>query len=158
MFSRLVECSVAIAMVAGLTVSGVAQTPATRQTAPAAVNAAFKKAYPNATMKLVTKEVENGKTVYEVESVDNGRRRDLVYNPDGNVIIIEDEMTEAEFPAAVAAAIAKRYPKATITLREKLTITKGSVVQYEAQLKGAGTVTEAILTVDGKWVSPKAVP
>ena len=64
-------------------------------------------------------------------------------------------MTEAEFPAAVASAIAKRYPKATITLREKLTITKGSVVQYEAELNGAGGVTEAILTVEGKWVSPK---
>ena len=155
--SRLVKYWIAMAMVAGLTAAGVAQTPA-KPVAPAAIDAAFKKAYPKATMIGVTKEIENGKTVYEVESVDNGRRRDFIYNPDGSVVMIEDEMTEAEFPAAVAAAIAKRYPKATITLREKLTITKGSVVQYEAELKGAGTVTEAILTVDGKWVSPKAVP
>ena len=154
--SRLVKYWIAIAIVAGLTAGGGAQTPA-KPVAPAAIAAAFKKAYPNATIKSVTKELAVGKTAYEVESVDNGRRRDLIYNADGSVVMIEDEMTEAEFPAAVAAAITKRYPKATITLREKLTITKGSVVQYEAELKGAGAVTEAILTVDGKWVSPKAV-
>ena len=125
--SKLMQCSVAMAMVAGLTAGAVAQTP--RSTATPAIEAAFKKAYPNATIKNVTKEIEDGKTLYEVESVDNGKRRDIIYNPDGSVVIIEDEMTQAEFPAAVAAAIAKRYPRATITLREKLTITKGSVVQ-----------------------------
>ena len=152
--SRLVEYWIAMAMVAGLTAGGVAQTPG-KPMAPAAIDAAFKKAYPNATIKNVMKETLDGKTVYEVESVDNGKGRNIDYSPDGSVVVIEEELTEAEFPPAVAAAIAKRYPKATITLREKLTITKGSVVQYEAELNGAGGVTEAVLTVDGKWVSPK---
>ena len=152
--SKLTGCGIAMAMMAGLTAGVVAQTPA-NTTAPAAIDAAFKKAYPSATMKRVTKETEGGKTVYEVESVDNGRGRNLIYSQDGTVVTIEDEMTEAEFPAAVAAAIVKRYPKATITLREKLTNPKSPVVQYEAELKGAGSVTEVILTVDGKWVSPK---
>jgi len=141
-----------MAMVAGFTAGALAQTPVKTT---AAIDAAFKKAYPNATIKHVAKETEGGKTVYEVESVDNGRGRNLIYSPDGTVVTIEDEMTEAEFPAAVAAAIVKRYPKATITLREKLTTPKSPVVQYEAELKGAGIVTEVILTVDGKWVSPK---
>ena len=152
--SRLMGCGVAMAMVAGLTAGGFAQTPA-KTTAPAAIDAAFKKAYPNATIKNVMKETLNGKTVYEVESVDNGRGRNINYNPDGSVVLIEDEMTAAEFPAAVTAAIMKRYPKATIVLREKLTITKGSLLHYEAELKGAEPVTEVILTVDGKWVLPK---
>src|SRR5262245_50447952 len=91
---------------------------------PAAIDAAFKKAYPNAVVKNVSKETEGGKTIYEVESVDNGRRRDLNYNPDGTVISYEEELTEADVPAPVVAAIKARYPKATISTRERLFTTK----------------------------------
>ena len=153
MSKMIFGCAVAVVMAAGFTAGAGAQTPAT-QTAPAPIQAAFKKAYPNATIKNVIKETDAGKTVYEVESVENGRGRNIDYNPDGSVISFEDELTKAEFPPAVAAAIAKRYPKATITLREKLTITKGALVQYEAELTGAGSVTEVILTIDGTWVLP----
>jgi hypothetical protein len=152
--SRTLFCAVAIGMVTGFAVSGGAQAPAT-PAAQAAVEAAFKNAYPNATMKSVKKETLDGKPVYEVESVDSGKERNVIYNPDGSVVTIEDVVTEAEFPAAVTKAIAKRYPKATITVREKLTITKGPVVHFEAELTGAGDVKEVVLTADGQWVSPK---
>ena len=155
--SRALRFAMAVAIMAGFTAGAGAQAPAT-QKAPAAIEAAFKKAYPNATIKNVMKETLEGKTVYEVESVDNGKGRNIDYNPDGSIVVIEDELTEAEFPPAVAAAIAKRYPKATIGLREKLTITKGSLTQYEAELKGAGSVVEVVLTVDGTWVLPKVLP
>ena len=122
---------------------------------PPAVEAAFKKAWPNATVQKVTKETEDGKVQYEVESIDAGRRRDLNYNPDGTVILYEEALTEAEVPAVVMAALKARYPKATIATRERLYVTKDQSANFEFGLKGAG-VTEAILTPDGKWVSPKA--
>jgi hypothetical protein len=129
--------------------------PAATTKMPAAIEAAFKKAYPNATVKNVSKETEDGKVQYEVESVDAGRRRDINYNPDGTVILYEEELTEADVPAAVAAAIKARYPKATIATRERLYVMKDKSANYEFGLKGVPGVSAAILTPDGQWVSPK---
>lgn len=131
-----------------------APRPAATTKMPAAIEAAFKKAYPNATVKNVAKETENGKVQYEVESIDAGRRRDINYNPDGTVILYEEALTEAEVPAAVVAAIKARYPKATITTREHLFTMADKSANYELGLKGAA-VSAVILTPDGTWVSPK---
>jgi hypothetical protein len=137
--------------------TATAQTPRTSQALawPSAVETAFKRKYPKATVEAVIKEVVAGKTVYEVESTDNGRRRNIDYNPDGTIIRYEEELTEAEVPAVVHAAIKTRYPTAAITLRERLYTIKDNTANYEFQLTGAG-VSEAILTPDGKWVSPPA--
>lgn len=121
-------------------------------TLPPAVDAAFKAAYPAATINHVSKEKEGGQEIYEVESVDRGLHRDINYKPDGTVIAMEEEVAEADFPASVAAAIKTRYPKATVVKREKLT--KGTTVTYEVQLKGGPGEVE--LTPDGKWISPKS--
>ncbi len=121
---------------------------------PPAIGAAFKKAYPNATIKNVSKETEDGVQQYEVESVDGGRTRDLMYLANGTVMEVEEEVARADLPPAVVAAVAARYPKATTTRRERVTITKGHVVEYELGLTGA-TVKEVVLTPGGKWVSPK---
>jgi Putative beta-lactamase-inhibitor-like, PepSY-like len=128
--------------------------PALSKTAlPPAIEKAFKSSYPNATIKKVMKETQAGKPVYEVESVDNGKRRDLMYQPDGTVISYEEELTQADVPDAVLKAIKTRYPKAQMTRYEKL-VEKGTST-FEIQLKGAG-VSEAVLMPDGTWVSPKA--
>ena len=79
--------------------------------------------------------------------------RDILYLASGVVVEVEEEMTEASVPSAVAAAIAKRYPNATSAKREKLT--KGAAISYEMQLKGA-PVPEIVLSPDGTWISPKA--
>ena len=120
---------------------------------PAAVTAAFKKAYPNATIRGTAKETEGGKPVYEVESVENGKARDLMYNADGTVIDIEEEMNAADLPAPVTAALKKLYPAAAITVAEKLT--KGTTIQYELQIKGAAKSSVTFMP-DGKVVPPEA--
>lgn len=132
--------------------AATAPKPAAGVKLPAAIDAAFKAKYPDATIKHVSKEKEGGKEAYEVESVDHGLARDLVYRPDGTVVNIEEALTPADVPAPVAAAIKARYPKATIGKRERLTT--GTVVQYEMQISGAN-VKEVVLTADGKFVSPK---
>lgn len=129
------------------------QTPA-KIALPAAVQTAFKQAYPTATIKHVSKEKQKGQDVYEVESVDNGRRRDLMYKPDGTVLSFEEEVAVADLPAAVSNAIKTRYPKATVGLCEKLM--EGTTMRYEIQLKGVPKVTSVELMPDGTWVSPKA--
>jgi DNA-binding beta-propeller fold protein YncE len=106
---------------------------------PPAILAAFQQAYPNATIKAAAKETENGKTVWEVESIDNNLSRDLIYNPDGTVVEIEEEVPAVSLPAVVTAAVTAKHPKATITKAEKTTA--GQKVWYELALKGAAVKT-----------------
>lgn len=120
---------------------------------PAAVKDAFKKSYPKATIRGTAKETEDGKTVYEVESVENGKARDLMYNADGTVTSIEEEMNAADLPAPVTAALKKLYPKATITVAEKTT--EGKTIQYDLQLKGAAVKSVSFMP-DGKVAPPEA--
>ena len=122
--------------------------------APAAVSAAFNKAYPTATIKNVSAEKEDGKVQYEVESMDGTTRRDVIYLPDGTLVVEETAIDAAAVPAPVMAAFTARYPKATVTLYERLT--KPSGVSYEMQLKGA-VVKECEITPDGTFISPKPV-
>ena len=116
---------------------------------PPAIETAFKAAYPKATIKNVLKEKLNGKDVYEVESIDAGKTRDIIYRPDGVIALLEEGITVAEVPPAVMAAIAKSFPKATVTRYEK--VIQDGVVFYEVQLKGA-RASEAKFMPDG---SPK---
>ena len=121
-------------------------------TLPAPILAAFTQSYPKATIKNASKETEDGKTVWEVESIDGGLARDLMYNPDGTVIDIEEEVAMAAVPPVVADAVKAKYPKATVTKAEKKTA--GKAVTYEFTLKGAKEASIE-LTPDGKTVPAK---
>jgi len=135
--------------------TGTPAQPAKRKAAsaklPPAVEAAFKKAYPSATIKNISHETEDGVEQYEIESTNAGHGLDVNYKPDGSLIVIEEEIAAADVPAAVTAAIAARYPKATITSRERATEKTRSY--FEIGLKGA-PVKEVQVTADGKWISP----
>lgn len=119
---------------------------------PAPVTAAFKKAYPNATIRGTAKEAENGKTVYEVESVEHGRSRDLIYGTDGQVLEVEEQIDPADLPAPVTASLKKMYPAAKVALAEKLT--RGKTIRYELTLKGAAKQSVSF-TPEGKPVPPE---
>ena len=116
---------------------------------PAPVEAAFKKAYPNATVKSVSKEKEDGKEQYEVESMDGTQARDLVYLADGTLVNYEELIQPSAVPAAVMAAVKAKYPKATVSRAEKLF--QGGKMNYELALKGGPG--EVVLTPDGKFVT-----
>jgi len=157
--------AIGIVALAGCTVgvaAGPAQTKPPAQAAkapkaapklswPAPVEAAFKKAYPNATVKVVSKETENGKVQYEVESMDGSQARDLIYLADGTLVLYEELVPQADVPAPVMTALKAKYPKATITRAEKLF--QNGTMNYELVLKGQGPA-EVVLTPAGKWVSP----
>ncbi len=166
--TRLIVVAVAL-VAAGAVAHGqaaqAAQTPAKPAPAkaaagapksklPAAVDAAFKKAYPNATIKNASSEKENGKLQWEVESMDGATRRDLIYLPDGTLVLFEEVITAADVPAPVLAALKARYPTATVTTYEK--ITTGTKISYEMALKGAA-VKAAEIAPDGTFISPKPV-
>jgi hypothetical protein len=156
---KVTAISAAAALVAGVSVCALfaqgaaAPAPAPSVTPPPAVAAAFKTAYPKAVISHVSHETEDGVEQYEIESTNQGKSLDVNYKPDGTVLVVEEQVSATDVPAAVTAAITKRYPTATITTRERAT--EGAKVYFELGLKGA-SVKEVQLTPDGHWISPKA--
>ncbi len=93
----------------------------TKKDVPAEVIAAFEKAYPKATVKGYSKEVEKGQTLYEVESLEGKTTRDILYSADGKTMETEEGVEVKDLPAAVTQALEKKYPGAKIRKAEKLT-------------------------------------
>ncbi len=120
-----------------------------RTALPSAVLSAFKSAYPAAVIKHTSKEQEGGKTVYEIESLDRGVNRDLLYAPDGTVIECEEQIRETDLPTPVAEAVKRLYPHATIAKAERTT--RGDTLQYDLALRGAPRA-EVSLLPDGTLV------
>ena len=105
----------------------------TAKQVPAAVMAAFKSTYPNATIRGYAQEKENGKVFYEIESREGTTRRDVLYNPDGTVAEVEESIPASDLPADAQQAIKQKYPRAVIVLAEKTTA--GDTVGYEVSLR-----------------------
>jgi hypothetical protein len=147
----------ALATIVVFSTKSIAQTGKkfTVKDLPAAVSDAFKKSYPQAVIKGVDKEVENGKTLYEIESIDGTMKRDLLYTPEGNAYEIEETIEATALPDAVKQAISKEFPKGKIDKVEKMT--KEGVVQYDVIIKSGKKVFEASITPDGKFLSKKEV-
>jgi hypothetical protein len=100
---------------------------------PRAVIAAFKAAYPQATIRGYGREKENGKVYYELESVEGQITRDVLYNPDGSVAEVEESIPSGDLPVDALGALRAKYPGAVVTLAEK--ITRGDVTEYEAHAR-----------------------
>jgi uncharacterized membrane protein YkoI len=100
-----------------------------------------------ATIKGVAKEVEAGNTVYEVETLVNGRTRDLLFASDGALLVVEEQASLDTIPAAARAAIEKRAAGGRITTVEL--VTRGSAVAYEAVVVKGGKKSEVTVNADG---------
>ena len=133
--SRLfVRLSLAAGIVSLLSFSAFAQdVKLKRAQVPRAVLAAFKAAYPQATIHGYGREKENGKVYYEVESVEGQTTRDVLYNRDGTVAEIEESVPTSDLPADAQEALRAKYPGSVVTKVEK--ITRGDVTEYEAHAK-----------------------
>ena len=99
---------------------------------PAPVRDAFKRAYPTARVLKYGTEVENGRTIYEVESREGTTHRDLTYAADGTLVESETEVPVAQLPAAVRAAA--ETGGARIRLAEIVVIGHDTI--YEMKIRG----------------------
>jgi hypothetical protein len=104
-----------------------------------------------ATLKGFNKEVEGGKTLYEVETVLNGHTRDILFDPAGTVVEVEEEIANDAVPPAAMKALMAR---GKVTKVE--TVTKGkSVAAYESTVKTkAGKNVEVAVDAQGTPVKP----
>jgi len=119
--------------------------------APAAVMTAFQKAYPNASIRDISKEIKDGKTYYEIESMDGAQRRDLLYLADGTVFEIEEAVKVGDLPEAITGTLSAKFPKGKLQKAER--ITRGSIIQYEVLMENGEENLEVLLDANGKVVS-----
>src|SRR5437667_8181133 len=105
----------------GLSAAFAAETKVKMTDLPMPVQKTVKEQTRDATLIGITKEKENGKTVYEVETKVNGKGRDILVDTTGGLIEVEQEVEIDSIPAAAKAAIEKRAAGARITKVETLT-------------------------------------
>jgi hypothetical protein len=129
------------------------ETKITLKDIPAAVLSAFHKSYPKAEIKGVAKETEKGGTYFEIESVDEGISRDLLYLADGTVAEIEEAVDPANLPAPVKAAVANKYPKGKIVKAEKTM--RDALTTYDLRIVSGKMNVNLVVTPDGKLISVK---
>jgi uncharacterized membrane protein YkoI len=100
---------------------------------PKAVVDAVKAKFPKAEIKEAEKEVEGGKTVYEVELRLDNNEVDVSLKPDGTILEVEKTIAAEDLPKAVTAAVDAKYPKATLKKAEEITANEKTA--YEVKLK-----------------------
>jgi uncharacterized membrane protein YkoI len=115
---------------------------------PAAVQATAKEQSRGATVRGYTKEIENGKPEYEVETVINGMTKDIALDENGSVLEVEQQIELASLPAAAKAGLEKQAGQGKILKVES--VTRGSNVSYEAVVMRGGKRSEVAITSDGK--------
>jgi hypothetical protein len=119
---------------------------------PKAVTEAFKAKFPKASIKNAIKEDDRGRVTYEIEStVQGGLSIDAVLKPDGQFVAIEKQIKTSDLPAAVAAGVKSRYPKARLTKAEE--VHKDGKISYEVTVKkGDGKTAVLAFDKDGKFL------
>lgn len=121
---------------------------------PGAVTAAVKGRFPGAEVKGAGKEVEGGKTYYEVTLKHKGRGIDVTLTPEGTITEIEKQIEAKGLPRAVAAALEGKYSGAKYKTIEEIVKVRGGeekLEYYEVLLvTPAGKKLEVCVTPAGK--------
>lgn len=119
-----------LVLMAGVANAGQAEGKVALKNLPPAVRATVEAETKNATIKGISKETEKGKTVYEVESMVNGRTRDFMIDAAGKVYVVEEQLDADKAPAPVRRAL---EAQGTIVVLES--VKENGVTTFEGQVK-----------------------
>src|SRR5215471_506133 len=148
--------NVVVAFVAAVSITVVSfqaqEKKIKRSDLPPAVEKTVAEQTKGATIKGFSTEVENGRTLYEVEMTVNGHGKDISMDSSGNILEVEEEVQMASLPPAVRDGLMKAAGKGTITKVESLT-KQGKLVAYEAAVKTGNKNSEVQVGPDGKKLS-----
>jgi uncharacterized membrane protein YkoI len=117
---------------------------------PAAVQRAVQEQSKGATLRGLTKEVENGKTEYEAALTVNGHNKDISFDAAGKIISIEEEVPLASIPEAARGAIQKAAGAGKVQNVEQ--VNENGKVFYEAHILKGGKSSEFQVDVSGNAV------
>ena len=124
---------------------------------PKAVLDAVKAKFPKAEIKGAEKEVEDGETLYEIETELDEHDVDLALKANGTIMEIEKEIAVKDLPKPVTDAIAAKHPKAKIEKAEEiLEFEDGKEMKsYEVAVEVGEKDMELKITPDGKILKAK---
>ena len=144
---RFVEATLLVAFL----VSGVAaqEKKITRAQLPAPVEKAVVRESEGATIKGFAKEQEHGQTFYEASLNVNGHNKDILFDKDGNIVEVEEEVSMNSLPPAVQTGLKQATGTGTITVIESLT-KNGTLVAYEAHVKNGRKRSEIQVGPNGE--------
>lgn len=120
-----------------------------RSDLPPAVQKAVEAQSASATIKGLSEEKENGQTFYEAEMVVNGHGNDVLMDPTGAVVEVEQELAFKSLPAEVKSGLRAKAGKGDIIKVESLT-KHGKLVAYEAVVRANGKKSKIQVGPDGK--------
>ena len=156
MKSRGLIVAIALVSVAGVTGAAAQQKKeAAEATAdkkissknlPPAVKATVEAESKGAVVKGLSSEKEHGKTVYELETLVNGRTRDLMIDAAGKVYVVEEQLDVDKAPPAVKAALEARGKIVRLE-----SVLENGKTRYEGQVQTkAGKKLTVEVDADGK--------
>ena len=115
---------------------------------PAAVQAAMQSQTAGATILGASKEQEDGRMTYEVETKRDGKGRDLTFTESGALLEIEQEVDLDSIPKPAKQGIQKRLGGGTVKKVES--VKQGSKISYEADIRmKSGQEREVKVGADG---------
>lgn len=153
---RLVKAALPVVLVLATAVTVSAREKRVKMhDLPPAVQQTVEEISQGAELRELTQEVENGETFYEAELKVNGRTRDVIMDPNGAVVLVEEEVDWNSVPAAVQATIEKAARGRKIQLVETLT-RNNTIEAYEAHIrKGWWRELEVKVDPEGRPIEEK---
>jgi hypothetical protein len=143
--------SLIVIAVAGLiSIAAIAQEKKIKRSdLPPAVEKTVAAQSVGATVRGFTQEKEKGQVYYEAELTVNGHSKDVLIDPNGAVVEVEEEVALDALPAAVKAGLQAKAGSGKI--RKVETLTKhDKLVAYEAQVTTNGKKSEIQVGPDGQ--------
>jgi hypothetical protein len=123
---------------------------------PPKVMSAMDTRFQGAQYTSITREEEQGNTIYDFELTQGGRKYEADVKEDGTIMEIEKAIEKRDLPAPVSEALNKKYPNATYNEVMEKSLVNGKQEtphEYEVVLRTAkGKEQEVTVSTDGKIV------
>ena len=146
---RTILGTVFLVLFGGFALAAEKEKQVTLKQLPSAVRKTVDEQAVNARIRRIIKEVEKGKTQYEVEMTVDGHSKDLIIDASGSVLEIEEETKFSSLPGPVQNEMQKRIGKGRIQKLESIT-RGGQLSSFEATVLIAGKKKEIKFAADGK--------
>jgi hypothetical protein len=116
---------------------------------PAVVRQAADQHLLGGVIRGASKEIEKGKTFYEIETLRAGHGRDLLFDTEGHLVAVEEVVTLDAVPPPVRHALSARGKVLKVE-----SVTKGTDVSYEAAVERNGKKMDVLVDATGKAIQP----
>jgi hypothetical protein len=117
---------------------------------PKPVVQAIQKKFPDAQPQSASRGVEENKPYFDVYIKVKGQNIWVTCDAQGAILTIDREITAKDLPKPVAAAFAKKYPKAEIRMVNE--VTEDNYSTYDIAITVSGKPLIAIFAADGKFL------